>query len=72
MYSSVSGECSTCYDGYKYNSTTKKCETDTSAGVTDLNCAEWKNGKCSKCVYGAYFNVNGFCTSVNPLCMTWS
>lgn len=40
--------------------------------LTDLNCAEFKNGKCTKCSFGSFFNRNGVCQSVDPLCQTWN
>lgn len=69
LFNLKTGECNGCYDGYKLAN--KKCEKD-SSGVSDLNCAEWLNGKCSKCAFGAYFGPTGACTLVDPLCMTWN
>ena len=48
-----------------------KCEKDESV-VTDPYCAEWKNGKCSKCSFGSYFGTSGLCTTIDPLCQTWN
>jgi hypothetical protein len=38
--------------------------------VSDPLGASWKDGKCIKCAYRAYFN-NGVCNSVSDNCQTW-
>lgn len=65
-YNEKTGVCLSCFVGFELSKGTciEKIEQ-----VSDLNCAEFdKNGKCTKCSGGFYFNVAGKCTLSNSLC----
>lgn len=51
-YNSTTGQCLTCFLGFKLNG--GACEEDDF--LIDSNCAEFENGKCTKCSNGFYFN----------------
>jgi hypothetical protein len=50
-FSTLNGQCKSCYGGYKLNK--GSCE------VSNSSCAEINvDGKCSKCYNGSYLDAN--------------
>ena len=66
-YNANTGECLSCFLGFKLNEEKGSCEEDDFI-LTDSNCAEFENGNCIKCSHGFYFNEEGKCQISNPLC----
>ena len=64
-FDSKSARCLGCYSGYKISD--GKCDIDVQ-GVSDLNCAEFKNSVCTKCSQGFFFDERNRCKAINPQC----
>lgn len=69
-FNTSNGQCLSCYQSYNLISGT--CINDINNTVSDPNCATFQNNVCIMCSKFYYFNSNGRCTGVNPLCQTYN
>lgn len=65
---SLNGICSQCYSGYDLQS--NSCVKSTATNNNPL-CFKFNGLTCVQCAVGTYFNSQGICTLVSPLCKTF-
>lgn len=58
--------CKSCYPGFALNDN-RVCVEDVKS-VTDLGCARFENGKCTKCSVGFYFDRTQSCKPIPSTC----
>lgn len=61
-YDTKEQRCYQCYDGYELNSYNLCLKKDKE--VSDPNCNQFKNGRCTKCSFGFYFNKQDKCIGI--------
>lgn len=73
-WDSSNGNCLTCYPGYTLsNGQCSVSNNQNSNSNSNSNCAQYSSDQiCLKCSSGYYFNANGICTVINPLCATYN
>lgn len=69
-FDAVSGNCLTCYLGFSLSGGSCVAGNSSSSAI-DPNCAAFAAGACVRCSKNFYFDVNGTCVAVNPLCQTF-
>ena len=66
-FNSFTGVCTGCYLGYALEFGNCINSTNNLAAI-DPNCAAFQNNICVTCSKNFYFNSNGACVAVDPLC----
>ena len=64
------GVCEQCYEGYTVVNGSKCQKTDVTL-PSNLGCALWEKGVCTKCSQRYYFDSSKVCQPVSDLCSTW-
>ena len=66
----MTGECSSCYNGYDLVNGTCVYSSSNTAAPKDAGCSKWSNGVCQECSSSWVFNANGVCIPVSDQCKT--
>lgn len=68
-FDNTNGACLSCYDSFELIGI--RCIKSEIKDVSDVNCAEFSQGACTKCSVGFIFNSNRVCSQVSSDCKTF-